>query len=156
MCSFHSQFTGLTRKHSFYSLYLPGYGVRHNRKYSYLSDIGDHSRFWLFCLGTLVFIAPKDFKVIWLSNSLALSVPDESYFRYVSWALHLISTFLLKVFESRSSRGELDTLCDKVCQWIEAGRWFSVILRFPPPIKTDCNDITVCLYKLMQWWMKCW
>ncbi len=29
-------------------------------------------------------------------------------------------------FEPRSWRGVLDTtICDKVCQWLEAGRWFS-------------------------------
>jgi len=27
------------------------------------------------------------------------------------------------------------TLCDKVCQWLAAGWWFSPVLRFPPPIK---------------------
>jgi hypothetical protein len=33
-------------------------------------------------------------------------------------------------------RGVLDTtLCDKVCQWLATGRWFSPgILRFPQPI----------------------
>jgi hypothetical protein len=31
-------------------------------------------------------------------------------------------------------RGVLDTtLCDKVCQWLATGRWFSPVLRFPPP-----------------------
>jgi hypothetical protein len=25
------------------------------------------------------------------------------------------------------------TLCDKVCQWFLAGRWFSPVLQFPPP-----------------------
>jgi len=33
-------------------------------------------------------------------------------------------------------RGVLDaTLGDKVCQWLDTGRWFSRVLRFPPPIK---------------------
>ena len=26
-------------------------------------------------------------------------------------------------------------LCDKVCQWLATGRWFSLVLRFPPQIK---------------------
>jgi len=40
-------------------------------------------------------IASKDFlnKIIWLSNILVLSVPDESYSRNASCALNLISTF---------------------------------------------------------------
>jgi hypothetical protein len=32
--------------------------------------------------------------------------------------------------------GVLDTtLFDQVCQWAAAGRWFSPVLWFPPPIK---------------------
>ena len=32
--------------------------------------------------------------------------------------------------------GLLDTtLCDKVCQWLATGRWFSPGTLFPPPIK---------------------
>ena len=27
------------------------------------------------------------------------------------------------------------TLCDKVCPWLVTGRWFSLGIRFPPPIK---------------------
>jgi len=27
------------------------------------------------------------------------------------------------------------TLCDKVCQWLATGRWFSPGIQFPPPIK---------------------
>jgi hypothetical protein len=38
-------------------------------------------------------------------------------------------------FKSRSRRGVLDTtLCGKVNQWLATGRWFSRVLRFPPPI----------------------
>jgi len=38
-------------------------------------------------------------------------------------------------FEYRLWWGVLDTtLCDKVCQLLAAGRWFSPVLRFPPPI----------------------
>ena len=39
--------------------------------------------------------APKDFKIIWLSNLLINNVPDESYSRNMSCTLELISTFLL-------------------------------------------------------------
>ena len=39
-------------------------------------------------------------------------------------------------FEPRLCRGVLDTiLCDKVCQLLATGRWFSPVFRFPPPIK---------------------
>jgi hypothetical protein len=36
--------------------------------------------FWLSCLGPFGFIAPKDIKIIWLSNRSALSVHDEGYY----------------------------------------------------------------------------
>jgi hypothetical protein len=46
-------------------------------------------------------------------------------------------------FEFRSWRGVLDTtLCNKVCQWIVAGRWYSTGALFPPPIKTNYYTIT--------------
>jgi hypothetical protein len=49
------------------------------------------------------FLAPKDFKIIWLSNILGLSVPDEGYSKNVWRALNLISMFLLHLenFEHR-------------------------------------------------------
>ena len=42
---------------------------------------------------TFGFLSPKDFKIIWLSNVLALSVPDDCYSRKASNALTLISKF---------------------------------------------------------------
>ena len=38
------------------------------------------------------------------------------------------------------------TLCDKVCQWLVAGRWFSPSTSAPK--KTDCYDITEILLKM--------
>jgi hypothetical protein len=39
-------------------------------------------------------------------------------------------------FEPHLWRGVLNTtLCDKVCQSLDAGRWFSLGIRLPPPIK---------------------
>jgi hypothetical protein len=47
-----------------------------------------------------------------------------------------------------SIRARCTTLCDKVCQWLETGRWFSS----GPPVsstnKTDCHDITEILLKV--------
>jgi hypothetical protein len=40
-------------------------------------------------------------------------------------------------------RGVLDTiLCDKVCQWLAAGQWFSPGTPVSFTNKTDRNDIT--------------
>ena len=52
-------------------------------------------------------------------------------------------------FESHSWQGVLDTtLCDKVCQWLAAGRWFSPGTPVSSTNKTDCHDITVTLLKV--------
>jgi hypothetical protein len=41
-------------------------------------------------------------------------------------------------------QGELDiTLCDKVCQWIVAGQWFSLSYLVSSTNKTDRHNITV-------------
>jgi len=45
-------------------------------------------------------------------------------------------------FEFRSCRGVLDTtLCDKVCQWLAAGRWYSLGTPVSSNNKTDLHDI---------------
>ena len=36
-------------------------------------------------------------------------------------------------FEARLWQDELDTWCDKVCQWLAAGLWFSLGIWLPPP-----------------------
>ena len=47
-------------------------------------------------------------------------------------------------------RGVLDTtLCDKVCQWLAAGRWFSLGTLVSSTNKTDCHDITEILLKVV-------
>jgi len=47
-----------------------------------------------------------------------------------------------------SIRARCTTLCDKVCQWLVTGRWFSP----GPPVssinKTDRHDITEILLKV--------
>jgi hypothetical protein len=42
-----------------------------------------------------------------------------------------------------SWRGVLDTtLCDKVCQWLATGWWFSPGTPVSSTNKTDCHDMT--------------
>ena len=64
-----------------------------------LSGIYNHSWFWLFSIH-----APKDLWIIWLSNLLTMSVPDECYCR------NYISTFLLCFFAYKLNR-----LNPKIC-----------------------------------------
>jgi hypothetical protein len=46
-------------------------------------------------------------------------------------------------------RGVFDTtLCDKVCQWLATGRWFSLGTPVYSTNKTDRHDITEMLLKV--------
>jgi hypothetical protein len=40
------------------------------------------------------------------------------------------------------------TLCDKVCQWLAAGRWFSLGTPVSSTNKTDCHNVTEILLKV--------
>jgi hypothetical protein len=52
------------------------------------------------------------------------------------------------VVSSNLDQGRCTTLCDKVCQWLATGLWFSP----GPPVsstnKTDCHNITEILLKV--------
>ena len=53
-------------------------------------------------------------------------------------------------FESRSWGGVFDTtLCDKVCQWIATGWWFSPGTPVSSTNKTDRHDMTEILLKVV-------
>ena len=45
-------------------------------------------------------------------------------------------------------RARHTTLCDKVCQWLETGRWFSPGTPASSTNKTDLHDITEILLKM--------
>jgi len=47
-----------------------------------------------------------------------------------------------------STRTRCTTLCDKVCQWFAAGRWFSPGTPVSSTNKTDHHDITEILLKV--------
>ena len=51
-------------------------------------------------------------------------------------------------FEYRSGWG-VQHLCDKVSQWLAAGRWFSPGTPASSTNKTDCHDITEILLKVV-------
>jgi hypothetical protein len=67
----------------------------------------------------------------------------ESSWSYGSWIC--LSPLTLWVWIPLG-RGLLDTtLCDKVCQWLATGRWFSPGTLVPSTNKTDHHDITEIL-----------
>jgi hypothetical protein len=48
-----------------------------------------------------------------------------------------------------SIRARYTTLCDKVCQWLATGLWFSPGPTVSPTNKTDCHNITEILLKVV-------
>ena len=52
------------------------------------------------------------------------------------------------VASANSMRARCTTLCDKVCQRLAAGWWFSPGLLVPSTNKTDIQDITELLLKM--------
>jgi hypothetical protein len=71
---------------------------------------------------------------------------DQGDHHYVTLPLSPLKSY---GFESRSSRGVLyATLCDKVCQWLTTGRWFSPGTPVSSTNKTDIHDTTEILLKV--------
>jgi len=78
----------------------------------------------------LVFFLTKTFKLFG-SQIFCLLWTWSYYSRIYNYLCNQWLSPLNCEFESRSWRGVLDTtLCDKDCQWPEAGRWFLRVLRF--------------------------
>jgi len=72
-----------------------------------------------------------------------------SYGSWISYYLHnqYLSSLTLWVWIPLR-RGVPDTtLCDKVCQWLATGRWFSPCTLVSSTNKTDSHDITEILLK---------
>jgi hypothetical protein len=75
----------------------------------------------------------RDRMVVWFATTCAISA-------YHHWNCE---------FELHSWRGVLDTtLCDKVCQWLTTGWWFSPGPPFSSTNKTDRHDINEILLKV--------
>jgi len=62
-------------------------------------------------------------------------------------SVYLMQHYVIKfVSDLQQVCGFLRTLCDKVCQWLAAGLWFSPVSS---TIKTDCHKITEILLKVV-------
>ena len=60
------------------------------------SGIGDLGRLRLSCLGPFGLLATKNFGIIWISNLLTMSIPEEGYSRNMSYAINQMPTFYFK------------------------------------------------------------
>ena len=95
-----------------------------------------------------------NYYIVWISF-FVLSYFFIRIFTGPSWPLSYGSWYLCKqclsplvLWVRISIRARCTTLCDKVCQWLATGRWFSP----GPPVsstnKTDSHDITEILLKV--------
>ena len=64
-----------------------------------------------------------------------------------SFSLEPITTNIVSSYPTQA-RCIRSTLCDKVCQWLAAGLWFSPGTMVSSTDKTDCHDITEILLKV--------
>ena len=67
----------------------------------------------------------------------------------VLWSLYRSHLFVIYLLSIRISiRARCTTLCDKVCQWLATGWWFSPGLPVSSTNKTDHHDITEMLLEV--------
>ena len=96
----------------------------------------------------------------WLSISLYLLL--RTVVVVIVWQLNLqLYVQSVREFESRSWRGVLDTtICDKVCQWLSAGQWFSLFSSTNKSVghviteiwlKVELNTTTLTPFSLFLW-----
>jgi hypothetical protein len=68
------------------------------------------------------------------------------YASYILLILHTNNNNKKHIYMQRSWHDLLDTtLCDKVCQWLATGRWFSLGTLVSSTNKSYCHDITEIL-----------
>ena len=70
---------------------------------------------------------------------------------YGSWIYNYLCSQCLSplmLWVRISIKARCTILCDKVCQWLAIGRWFSPGPLFSSTNKTDCHDITEMLLKM--------
>jgi hypothetical protein len=67
---------------------------------------------------------------------------------YGSWIYNYLCLSPLMLWVRISIRARCTALCDKVCQWLATGRWFSQDPLVSSTNKTDRHDITEKLFKV--------
>jgi hypothetical protein len=86
-----------------------------------------------------------------LHVSLLSSLLSLSSWSYGSWIYNYLCNQCLtplKLWVRISIRARCATLCDKVCQWLVTGQWFSLCTPVSSTNKTDRHDITEILLKV--------
>ena len=87
-------------------------------------------------------------RLLWKFILVTQSTPTV---KHIHTILRVHHTQINMVPQNKQSlrRGVLNTtLCDKVCQWLAAGLWFSPGTLVSSTNKTDCHNITEILLKV--------
>jgi hypothetical protein len=91
--------------------------------------------------------------VIWLFKQCLVLSPSwlQSYGSWIyNYCVIRAYHHLSCEFEARSFRGVLETtLCDKVCQWLATGRWYSPNTPVSSTNKTDRHNIADMLLNVV-------
>jgi hypothetical protein len=98
------------------------------------------------------------YSIIWYNHTCSCSLLVYSRIKgpswprsYGSWIYNYLCNQCLSplmLLVRISIRARCTTWCDKVCQWLATGRWFSPSTLVSSTIKTDGHDITEILLKV--------
>ena len=90
-----------------------------------------------------------DRSVVFSGSSDPVSSTNKTDRRDITEILLKVALSIIKQTNKPFRGGVRDTTsCDKVCQWLEAGQWFSPGTHVSSTNKTDCQDITETLLKV--------
>ena len=94
-------------------------------------------------------------KCLKLNSVYSCYIQINTYSKYHRYGWSWIYNYLcnqclspLMLWVQISIRARCTTLCDKVCQWLATGRWFSLGPPFSSTNKTDRHDKTEILLKV--------
>jgi hypothetical protein len=95
---------------------------------------------------------PMYFECTLFRNVFLITFQGPSWpWSYGSWIYNYLCNRCLSplmLWVRISIRSRCTTLCDKVCQWLATGRWFSPGSPISSTYKTDRHDITVIMLQV--------
>ena len=101
------------------------------------------------CLFTKLNMSFHSDTIFWFRTNQSLQGPSCPW-SYGSWIYNYICNRCLSplIWVGLPLRAK-STTCDKICQWLAAGRWFSPGFLDSSTNKTGCHDITEILLKVV-------
>ena len=97
-----------------------------------------------------IFFVPSVFSNVYLLYQIRYRGPSWQW-SYGSWIYNYLCNQCispLMLWVRIAIRTRCTTLCNKVCQWLATGLWFSLVPPVSPINKTDSHDIAVILLRV--------